>query len=235
VVAADLWGGSFVFASHTGVVEVLGTRIFAGTNSIDEYDHQGNMVATIPRPPEIPRSITFVALPDGGFAFLENSTDSMYFMDAAGNFITADSLPERSPHNRQNLSGTIVANSLIISETGTRKLVEVDLATYGASIFRELSDLGGHLSDIDYSNGVFYICRGEKVHYFTASGDAAELCHLPVGNNTGIAVIGTYAYVVKNSPGELYKVDISTGQYELLLGGLNYAQDLEHLPVALEP
>jgi hypothetical protein len=44
--------------------------------------------------------------------------------------------------------------------------------------------------------------------------------------------VGTYAYTVSNGAGALYKVNLSTGEYETLADGLDYPQDVEFVRLA---
>jgi hypothetical protein len=50
-----------------------------------------------------------------------------------------------------------------------------------------------------------------------------------------VTVYGGYAYIVINSPGELYRIDIESGTKELLLDGLSYPKDIEYTPAEVEP
>jgi DNA-binding beta-propeller fold protein YncE len=235
MIAADLAGESFVFADHGGKIEVIGNRIFAGIGTITEFDHQGDVIRRIFRPAEVPNSYNLVVLPDTGFAFLANHSDTISIIDSVGNFVTAMEMPEATPGGLQNVSGICVGNRLIVSETGTRKVVAVDLLTYEASVFKDLTGLSGWLSDIDYSDGTYYICQAQKIHSFTETGDVFEVCEIDTSNITAIAVVDDYAYIAINFAGRVYKVDLATGDYGLFLDGLNYPQDIEFIGVDLEP
>jgi len=151
VVAVDMSGDYFLFRSGHFKIEVVGTRIFFGAGTACEIDYSGNIIRMVDRPPEGPSRVTdFAVLPDAGFAFMENWGDTITFVTPDGAFIENVVMPEASEIN-QGLYGVVVGNRLIISENGYHKLVEVDLTTRDASIFKDLSHLGGWLLDVDYS------------------------------------------------------------------------------------
>ena len=235
VLAFDMDGNQFVFYEGGTEVEVLGTRIFIGPHNIGEVDHDGNVISSITKPPEVPGALSFVVLPDAGFAYLDNRSDTLSFISSDGTFITKLEMPDASPENLQNIMGTTVGNRLVVSETGHNKLVEVDLSTYEASVFRDFSGLPGWLADIEYSTGVYYLTQWNKVHTFTETGEPVELFDTgEEGNIMGIAVVGRYAYTVLNHAGKMYKTDVFTGETELFAEGLNSPDDIEFLPVRLE-
>jgi hypothetical protein len=214
-------------------VEVLGPRIFAGGGVIVEYDHAGSVVGTIPAPPEVPGRYNFAILPDAGVAFLDNATDTISFVDPQGNFITKIEIPGHDLDHSQSVEGIVLDNRLIVSENGVREIIEVDLSTYAAGIYRNLSETGGWIGDIDYSNGVFYVGQCRRVLTFTEATDPVELFALEDGCIAGIAVVGNYAYTVVNSTGTLHRTDRNTGDTVVLMDGLAYPQDIEFIPVGL--
>jgi hypothetical protein len=184
-------------------------------------------------PPEVPEAYNFTVLPDAGFAFLGNSTDTISIVDAGGDFITKFEMPGHDFDHNQSVEGITLGNRLIVSENGEKELMEVDLSTYAAGIYRNLADLGGWLGDLDYSDGVFYICQCTRVSTFTEDSDPVELFNVEAGCITGIAVVGNYAYTVVNSPGLAYKTHIITGETEIFAEGLGYPEDIEFVPLKL--
>lgn len=235
--AVDIDGNSFVVSTLTGPVEVLGDRIFvkASSHTIWEYDCACQLVGSVPIPDIIPYPYIHCVLPDGGFAWLDNRDDRIDITDAQGDHVIAIAMPETSPDNSQSVDGVVVGNSLIVSETGTRKLIEVDLATHAASIYKDLSAIGGWIGALAYSEGIYYICQCVKLHHFTEAGDAVELCTFDQGCLTGVTVVDDYLYIVINSPGEMYKINKTTGEKELFLSGLSYPQDIEYIPADMTP
>jgi hypothetical protein len=143
LIAVDLDGSSFIMSESSGSVEVLGTRIFVkyGGHSMREYNSATQVVGSISIPDTIPYPYIPVVLPDGGFAFLDNANDRIDFIDSQGNYLLFIEMPEVSPHNLQAVDGVIVGNTLIVSETGTRKVIEVDLSSHTASIFKDLTSV----------------------------------------------------------------------------------------------
>lgn len=234
VLAVGMSGDYFSFRQGDSKLEVLGTRIFFGAGTVSEIDHSGNVIYQVSRPPEGPSRVTdFAVLPDAGFAFMENWGDTITFVTSGGAFIDNVVMPEASEIN-QGLWGVVVGNTLIISETGNQKLVQVDLTTRDASIFKDLSHLGGWLLDIDYSNGIYYLAQYDDLFEFTEDSDAEVLFNLPDGFMLYLAVVGKYAYATDRIAGKIYRVDVSTGEGEVLVEGLDNPRDIEYLPVALE-
>jgi hypothetical protein len=236
--AVDLAGNSFLLSSltaHTDTnVEVLGTRIFTQFLQIFEIDHQGDLIATITPPEEIEIISEFVVLPDGGFAAIDNNADIVYFLDSQGTYVRAVDLPSQSPETHQNLNGVVVGDRLVVSESGHREIMAVDLTTFEGSLLKDLSSLVGWLGDIDYQDGVFYLAQWNRLLAFTEEGAPAELVSFdPEGNAVGVAVVGDYVYTTVNHAGKIYKTDIHTGETEALADGLNEPEDMEFLPVVL--
>jgi hypothetical protein len=218
--------------SQTGV-EVVGTRIFLELATMIELDHDGNVVATTPYPPGVEYHYGFSAIPDGRFAMYDNANDKVYFMDAQGGFLRTVDIPQASGSG-QFLGGVVVGNKLIVSETGTDKLFEIDLATYQTSIFKDVGDSYGMLTDIDYVRGTYYLGTCQQLLSFVDGGEIDVISTFEEPCLHGIAVHGRYAYVVLSFPGEIHKIDLSTGEQETLASGLDYAQDIEFIPVSLE-
>lgn len=233
--AVDFDGNSFVLHESTSDVELLGTRIFMwGGGYILELDDQGNEIGTISiSNPDV--SGYFTMHPDGGFSYNSNNDDVMHFMEADGTWRETVAMPDSSPDHLQNIDGVVVDGNLILSETGNNQLIRVDLTTLEASIFRTINDGGGWLGAIDYYDGEYYLCRSRVVHHFTEAGEVYDLCTVPDGNITGIVCAGSYAFVVINFEGDLYRIDRATGEYELILSGLGYPQDIEYYPTRIIP
>ena len=235
VTAMDFRGDGFVLNDATSPVEVLGTRIFyKGGSSITEIDHQGNTVATTAISGGDVSGHDWMIHPDGGFTFVSNSRDSIYSMGPDGVLLAAQAMPDSSPDELQNIDGVVVDGHLYISETGENQLIDLDLTTLTATIFREIDPGGGWLGAIDYGNGAFSLGRSQKIHRFTAAGEVTDLCTLPEGNITGLATAGSYLFATVNHTGELYRIHSVTGEYAVLNDSLNYPQDVEFLPAVLD-
>ena len=241
--ATNTKGESFLlnpFGSSTAGVEVCGTRIFVQTfGDIHEIDHLGNMISTIDVPDWIEYPISFAALPDGGFAVFDCRVDSVYFIDPAGAFLAAVDMPdEDAPGHLQIMSGIVRDGRLIISETGTDKIAEIDLATYTAGVLKsfEHSAGPGYLGDIDHLGRYYYITRPNRLQRFTDTGDLETVAEFTGEYNaTGFAIQRHNAYVALNFAGKLYQVNLSSGKTKLVLEGLDYPRDVEFIPVILEP
>jgi hypothetical protein len=236
LIAVDLAGSSFTFYEVPGNVEVLGSRIFiGGGDNVFELDHAGEIIASTRRPPEIPFTYDLVVLPDGGFAHLDSTNDQVGFMGPGGEFIRNVDYPEASPNSLQSADGMVVDGQLIASETGTNKLVRVDLTSYEATIFRDLSHLEGSLSGVEHQDGTYYVCQKSKVHRFTAEGALTQLCELDDHNITAIALAEDQAYVVTNRGGRIHQIDTTTGESQIFMEGLDYPEEIEYIPVRLVP
>jgi len=237
VVALGMGGNSFLLISGLYGVEVLGTRIFIGPSSVREIDYNGQDIGGPGRPHEVTRVTDFAMLPDGGVAFCENWTDTVFFVSAGGEFMDAVQLPDASSIN-QSMHGTLVGDDLIISETGSRKLARVDLSTHETSIFKDLSQLTGWLGDIEYLDGFYFLTQWESLHKFTETGDPVEIAHFEDGAILGVAVVGTSAFVSSRNEtqpyqGRIYRVDLATGNVEMFAEGFHDPYEIEYLPVGL--
>ena len=232
LIAVGMDASSFVLYSARVEVEVLGTRIFIGPADVREIDYTGQVIGGPGRPGEVTGYNSFAMLPDGGVAFLENSTDFVFFVSPGGEFIEALQLPEASVVN-QFVIGLVVGNDLIISETGSYKLARIDLTTHEVSIFKDLSQLASWLGDIEYLDGMYYLTQWESLHEFTETGDPTEIAHFDQGSILGVAVVGTSAFVTSRNEGRIYRVDIPTGTVEIFAEGFDEPYEIEYLPVGL--
>ncbi len=232
LMAVDMDGSSFVLYQAFVEVEVLDTRIFIGPNNATEIDYSGNIIGGPGQPPEVTAVSSFTILPDGGVAYAENSTDSVFFVNPGGEFIQAVELPDASTTN-QFVIGVVVGSDLIISETGSRKLARIDLATYEVSIFKDLSHLSGWLGDIEYLDGMYYLTQWESLYEFAETGDATEIAHFDQGSILGVAAVGTSAFTISRNEDRIYRVDIPTGTVEIFAEGFNEPYEIEYLPVGL--
>ncbi len=230
----DAYGAEFLLSTTGRSIEVLGTRIFRGPGGVvEEIDHDGQFVSSI----DIPDSVDgydFAMLPDGGFALLSNHDDMVHFVSSGGALIETVPMPEAG-EDLQNVDGVIAGDRLIVSENGNDGVLAFDLTTREASILHKVDDGLGWLGAIDYHGGTLYLCRSMRVQAFTDTGELITLCTLPAGNITSVVVVGSYAYVVINFENSLYRIDLRTGEYEQILNDLDYPQDIEYLPVRLEP
>ena len=237
--AVSLDGTYFIYPSMKGPVEVLGDRIFVkstwSTQAVLEIDRYGATIRSVALPSGSSNYTIPVVLPDGGFAVLDNKADSIYFADAQGNLIQAIRMPETESSELQVVDGIVVDNKLIVSENGDNQIIGVDLGTYEGSIFRDCTGLAVYLSGIDYSRGLYYLCdSNDDVSIFTECGPLSLLTTLD-GTLFAITVVGDYAYVVASSAGDIYKVNVNTGDSEVFLHGLSYPEDIEYTPLAMKP
>lgn len=235
ILGVDLSGGYFQFYNGGGNIEVAGTRVFIGPSSVQEIDHSGNQIVWYPRPAEAPSRVTaFASLPEVGHVFMENWGDTLTFMGPTGDFIENVVMPGASDIN-QGMYGVVVDDKLVISETGTQELVQVDLATREASIFKDLSHLGKWLGDIDYGSGYYYMLnKRERIYKFTETDPEELVIDLPDRAMLHLAVVGTNLYATDRDAGRIYRIDTMTGTEEVFVEGLDEPRDIEFLPVELQ-
>jgi hypothetical protein len=233
VLAVDMYGDYFTLYGSNVEIEVVGTRIFTGPYGVREIDHSGNVIDEIPRPPGSPSRVTGFAAFDGGFAFLENWGDTVTFVSESGTLIENVVMPEASPIN-QGLKAVVVGDKMIISETGTRKLVQAYLMTREMSIFKDMTQLSSWLGDIDYSDGKYYLTQYEDIFEFTETSEPQVLYNKPDGFMLHLTVVGRYVYATDRNAGTIHRVDIFSGEAVLLVGGLPSPRDIEFLPVSLQ-
>ena len=235
LLAVDFSGDYFTFYSEIYEVEVLGTRIFSGRGSMIEIDHSGDMSHLFSRPAEVAWATTTIVLPDAGFAFISNSTDSIYFVRSDGAFDRAIEIPEPSPMGLQSTRGMVVGNNLVMVDTGSSKIWQIDLATYQASLLVDLAEGDDDLRDVDYDAGAYYACESFAIHKYVPRIGETLLATLPRTNNVAICVVGRYAYVGGYARENVYRVDINTGAYEVFLDDMTSVEDIEFVPVTLVP
>lgn len=232
LLAVDASGGSFQFRDWNTGVEVAGDRIFlTDFSSITEVDPLGQTIATVTSSPHVSGYITL--LPDGGFAAITNTTDLIFMVEPTGAVSDTIPIPNGEAGSLQNISGVVVGNRLLVSENGNNEIFAVDLDAHATSIFRIVQDAMGWLGAIDYADGTYYLCRPQVLQTFTEDGLLQDLCALPVSNLSGVVATGHFAYVVVNFAGALYRVDRATGEYQAMLGGLDFPQEIEYVPVRL--
>jgi hypothetical protein len=237
--AVSLDGSYFLYPDISGPVEVLGDRVFVkstwSTQTILEIDKNGATIRSMTLPSGSSNYTIPTVLPNGGFAVLDNKADSIYFADPEGNPTQAIAMPGTRSTEFQVVDGIVVGNRLVVSENGDNQIIEIDLGTYQGSVFRDFAGLANYLSGIDYSRGLYYLCdSNDDVSTFTESGPLSPLTTLD-GILFAITVVGDYAYVTAYGSGTLYKVNINSGGSEVFLEGLSFPEDIEYVPLAMEP
>jgi hypothetical protein len=234
LLAVDFAGNHFTFYDGASLVEVLGTRIFTGRGTMYEIDHAGGSSLLFNRPDCRPWAIATVVLPGAGFAFISNDTDSIYFADAAGECDRVIEIPHPSPGDLQSTGGTLVGNNLVMVDTRSNKIWQIDLATDQISSLAEITPDGDDLRDVDFRDGAYYTCMSFAIHRYIPGQGVTEIATIPGANHCTICVVGRYAYVGECGH-RIHRVDIDTGQYEVFLDGLDDVRDIEFIPVTLTP
>jgi hypothetical protein len=236
LMAVGLDGSYFRFASTTAPVEVVGTKIFVkDDHSIAELGHTGTPHAVVSVTNPAATGEEFVVLPDASFVFLDNDQDKLHFIDADGSFYDTVLLPDPSPGIRQHVGAVMVDNTLVVSETGTGKLVAVELSDLSASIFRSFDPRLGPLGPLDFANGVFYLGISGDIYRFAEGGPIVGVGTVPAGDIASIVKLGRYLYVVVDEEGTVRRVHSATGEAELVASGLVSPRDIEYIPVRLAP
>ena len=243
----SLTGEKEKFYYPTGKIECCGNTLYLSRwGGISTFDFNGNYLSKMKKPDEIEYLINFTAIPQGGFAFLDNKNDKVYFADAKGNYSKAVDIKDSFDNHLQNMHGIVVGNQLILSEDGDRQIVSIDLTTYRKTIFRSLPQLRPWLGAIAYHQGTYYICNPQEIYSFTKdSQDITLIAKVPKHNITGLGVVDDKAYVIVNGPkeiaeengkkvlvptGVLYEVDLKTGDVQVIKDELFMPDDLAIIP-----
>ncbi|NNM03935.1 MAG: hypothetical protein HKO65_02435 [Gemmatimonadetes bacterium] len=226
-------------------IEVFGTRIYlSGIKEeyrILEVGYDGRLLSsTSPIRPDI-YAAGFTVLPDGGFAVLDNYSDSVHILDQDGFPRATVPIPDPLPGllGRQIVDGLVVGNRLIVSETGRGKIFSVDLTTYETFVFFEFFETESWLGAIAWDGGeVFHVYMNHdgvgKVFAFAETGEPQKVCTLPETNAFGLASVGSYLFATVNRAGTVYRINRFTRKVEKILDGLDWPTDIEYLPVGLE-
>ena len=232
----DPSGTQVGFIDESNDFEVYEDSLFFLSSSVlQEYDAYGNRLNMISIPPEVISKNGFAVLPDLDFAFFDNKNDKIYSIDYEGNYLETVNINPVADSNLQNTYGVAVDNSLIFSENGNNQLLRIDLTSYDVTIFKDLSHLPGWLGDIDYSDGRYFICQARKIFSFIEGHDETLIATLPEGNITGIVVDSNFAYLTVKFAGTVYRINLSTGEAEEFIVGLNSPEDIEKLLVKTTP
>lgn len=237
--AVSMDGSYFLYPDNRGPIEVLGTRVFVKITlhsyNIQEIDSHGATIDTWAIPSGVWNYTVPAVLPDGGFAFLDYRADSVHFTDPQRNLTQSVGMPVESNQEYQVVDGVVIGGRLVISENGNNEVIEVDLETYEASILRDLTGLANYLAGIDYSRGIYYVCDADdEVSTFTEDGPVSTLSTLG-GTLIAITVVGNYAYVTASRDDAVYRIDVNSGVSEVFVEGLNSPEEIEYVPMAMEP
>lgn len=232
----DPSGTQVGFIDESHAFEVYDDSLFFLSSSVLlEYDAYGNQRNIITIPPEATYKSNFAVLPDLNFAIFDNQNDKIYFVDYEGAYLTTAMINTEPDSSSQNTDGIVVDNSLILSENGNSQLLKIDLTSYDVTILKDLSHLPGWLGAIDYSNGLYYICQDREIYSFIEGHDEEFIAALPEGNISGIVVDGNFAYLTVNFTGTVYRLNLSTGEAEEFIVGLNDPEDIEKLSIKITP
>jgi len=239
--------GRFVFKDNSGVwiltdegdkaqflagsdfdIEVFNNMIFVRSlRNISIYSSMGSLIGEVSIDGRITSLGKMCVLPGQNLAFLNNNSDTVTFANELGVMTRTISITNLPPDdNLQSVNGIVVDNRLIISEDGNNHLVSIDLGTYSWSELKNFEHLSGWLSDVDYSDGTYYLCQSKKLFSFTEDGEEHLICELPDYHNTGIAVLGDFAYITSNFGNKIYRVNLRNGDYEVIANA-EYPKDIE--------
>ncbi len=212
-------------------LDTSGNELYKITNdrsAVQVFDLVGNLSRSIPIPIEAAGEyLQLAVIPDGRLALMDNANDVVYFTDNSGGLITTAYLRSPADNSLQNLDGVVVGDRLIISEDGDKHLVQIDLNSYQASVYRDFSGLPlSWLGSLTYVAGQYYLTGPTQIYAFPEGGDIRLVAEVPEGNITGIAVIDNTAYVSINFSGTIYKIVLSTGAVDALASGLDYPEAL---------
>lgn len=195
------------------------------------YDLMGNFRRIIPIPSSISgKFLQLTILPDGRLVFMDNQNDKIYFANSSGSLLSTVNIREQPDSLLQNLYGVVVGNHLIVSEDGSKRLIQIDVNTYQKSLFRDLSSLPDTwLGAIIFANGTYYICGPQTVYQFTEGSDVTQVAQLPndIYNITGIRIVDDFAFVSVNFAGEIQKIDLNNRIPTVLISGLNSPRALQ--------
>ena len=200
-------------------------------------DMEGQVLREIKLPEQILYALNLVVLPDGGYAILDNRNDNIYFIDFTGGYQRTVSMVEKPNEHLQSMNGIVVGNRLVISEDGFRRILQIDLEDYNLSVLRDFSR--GRIGAIAHSNNVYYVAQINRIFSFLAYDDEPKLItELPESNITGIDIFDNTAFIVVNGLsnegtnkriGSVYNLNLTTGEYEKMIGQLQYPTDIELL------
>ena len=208
--------------------EVNNDNIFIlGHWEIEKYDKNGTFLESIPIPNQVEYYLEFTLLPDCGFALFDNDNDKIYFLNAQGDYLHTASMLVSQNNSLQNVEGKVVDNYLIVSENGNNQLIKVDLSSFETSVFRDFSHIAPWLGAVEYSNGVYYLSSSRSIYSFTENQNEILIATLPDYHITDIVVKNNYAYATVNFGGKIYRVNLSTGEWDVFCENLDYPKDLE--------
>ena len=230
VVKVSLTGYTETIVSSRGsyALEILNRQLYVKRGEgIAVYDLNGVFIRTVPIPTQA-HFLTFVTVPDGRIALLDNAADKVHFISSSGDLLSTVNMKDTPDDTLQNVDGVVVNNKLIVSEDGDNHVLAIDLTTYEKTIFKDLTGFPGWLGAITYAEGTYYICGSTTIHSFSEDGNAIRVGEIPEHNITGIVVVGGMAYVTVNLPGKVYQVNLSTGTSRVLASGLDYPKDIEY-------
>jgi non-specific serine/threonine protein kinase/serine/threonine-protein kinase len=208
-------------------INVLNNKFYvADNNSIFSFDSDGIKQTRTNIPPGL-YYIDFTPLEDGRFALLNNREDEVYFISQDGTLQYTAKITKTQNILLQNMNGIQVKDKLIISEDGYNHVVSIDLKNYDVAIFKDLSTLSDWLGVIEYYDRHFYLCLSREVYVFTENSEPILLATIPEENITGITIDGEWAYLSVNFAGKIYKVDLTTGNYQELASNLDYPEGIK--------
>ena len=218
------------FVEAGGEVEVFGERIFLLTADrvINEYDARGTLANAIPIIETTPAA-GFVALPNNRFALLDNVRDAALVIDDRGRTLATVPLRAQADDSRQNVRGVAAGSSLIVSEDGQGRILQIDLQTYPVTILKDLSGLATALGDIDYYRDRYYLNIDQEIYSFADGSNVAIVGVLDQLAISGIAVAGGYSFVTVEESGAIYRLNNSSHTVDLFVNGLDHPQDIEIL------
>lgn len=210
-------------------IEIFESKIYIHWgHNVSVYDPFGSLIRGIAIDSRIAYPYKMCVLPGENMAFLDNERDTVSFTNSAGELVKTVSFTGQPPDdNLQSVNGVVAENSLIICEDGNTQLVRINLDNFEWSVFRNFQHLPGWLSDVDYADGTFYMTQSQKFFSFREDNGENLVVELPDYHNTGIAVLGNFAYITSNFGNKIYRVNVQNGHYEVILDDADRPGDIE--------
>ena len=221
------------YEANSGL-DVVNNKIYvkpdssSDVNYIRVYNMDGIHINSFSQPIQVDRFSDFKVLPGEGFAIFDNTGEKVYFLGPGGGWIKTFIVSDSSDNRYQDMDGIVVDNKLIIASNQKGKVISFDLTDYEQTEFADLSslsDVGKY--HITYYESKYYIYGTNKIYLLLKEGnELIELAELPENNIVGMAIIQNTAYAAVNFSGEIYKVNLETGESEVFVEDLEYPKAL---------
>lgn len=218
---------SFLFTGSE--IEIFNSHIYVVDGRyIKEYSNDMKLINEIKIPSQIEAIVHFSIIPNIGFAFFNNGSDSISFVDSEGVYWGRINMPGKKSFDLQSIDTIIIDNLLFVSSTDNNEIFTINLDDLSTEIYKKLNTLDGpSIGSIYYYDNNFYVTNFTDFFIFTKSETPRHKYGSFEPNLVDFIIVDDYIYAAINFKNKIIKIDMYDGSTEILNDEVFWPEEIE--------